>query len=88
MSKKDENGSKLLNFDITNEKLKRIREAKIALKAKLGRSIQSIAREEHLTPEEVERFLKEDFGFIVRDGKAFYRKSDEEFDRKLMELIG
>jgi hypothetical protein len=84
---KKENRSKLLDFEITNEKLRKIKAAKIALKAKLDCSIGSIAKEERLSVEEVERCLKEDFGFVIENGRAYYPKSNEEFDRKLMELI-
>lgn len=79
---------RLFDFEIKNEKLEQIKKAKTALKAKLGRSIESIAEEERISAKEVVRILTEDFGFVVRDEKAFYPRSEEEFDEKLMELIG
>jgi len=86
MAKIDEK-HKLLNFEIQNRKLEQIKAARIALKAKLGNGIETIAKDENMKPEEVESTLVKHFGFVIENGKAFYKKSEKEFDRKLMELI-
>jgi methyl coenzyme M reductase subunit D len=79
--------TRLLDFEVTNRRLEQIRMAKIALKAKLGHEIATIAEVEHISKEEVERVLVEHFGFEIEKGKALYPGDEKSFDRKLMALI-
>ena len=74
-------------FKTADMNLEQIKAARIALKTKPGNSIKTIARDGNTSPEEVESTLVKHFDFVIENGKVFYKESEKELDRKLMELI-